>query len=151
MICRLLTYLTNCLFGKPVTVAVKKEVKMKEDVMTEAHRLANFEDLGTIHWNVPEIRRRINELSQEIRALKKEMRTPHHQVTWNEQCELGALKHRVTVLVVLQAFRRGKNHFVNRKFESGQSYSLADQESWLESHLDLHDRRELAIVETPTS
>lgn len=144
MICKLITYLTNCLFGKKDPVQTgKKELKVKE-MMTESHRLSNFEDLKAIKWNVPELRARINELAQEIRLLKRQIRTPKHQVTWSEQCELGALKHRVTVLVALQAFRRGKIHFVNS--------SIEDQEAWLESHLDLQDRRELAIIEeTPAS
>lgn len=144
MICRLFTYLTDYLFGNQNQ---QKEVPVipKDNMMNEASRLTNFSDMHSITWNVPEIRKRINDLSQEIKLLKKEIRTPHHQVTWAEQCELGALKHRVTVYAALQAFRRNKLHF--------QHMSPADQLDWLESHLDLDDRRELAIVtmETPAS
>ena len=147
MICGLITYITNCLFGKKDPVETGKKgltvEEMMERMMTESHQLSNFEDLRKISWNVSEIKKQINELAQEIRLLKKEIRTPHHKVTWSEQCELNALKHRVTVLVVLQAFRRGKLHFIKG--------SLEEQEAWLESHLDLHDRRDLAKIETPTS
>lgn len=143
MICRLFTYLTTCLFG--TQTQPRKEVSMspKEAMMNEASRLSNFNNLKAINWNVPEIRRQIKELSQEIRDLKKEIRTPHHQVTWSEQCELGVLKHRVTVLATLQAFRRGNIHFSN--------FSISDQFAWLEEHLDLDDRRDLARIETPAS
>jgi len=144
MICRLFTYLTDYLFGSQ-TQPPRKEVPMvpKEAMLNEVSRLSNFKDLSTIRWNVPEIRRQINELSQEIRLLKKEIRTPHHKVTWSEQCELGALKHRVTVLVVLQANRRGKIHLVGKTSE--------EQRNWLEDHLDLDDRRDLARIEMPAS
>jgi hypothetical protein len=115
----------------------------KESLLNEANRLSNFTDLSAIRWNVPKIREQINDLAQEIRLLKKEIRTPHHQVTWSEQCELGALKHRVTVLVVLQATRRDRIHFVGK--------TLEEQRDWLEERLDLDDRRDLARIETPAS
>jgi hypothetical protein len=143
MICRLFTYLTDCLFGSQ-TQPPRKEVSVvpKEALMKEASRLSNFNDLKAVNWNVPEIRRQIKEVSQEIRLLKKEIRTSYHQITWNEQCSLGALKHRATVLTALQAFRRGNIHFVNS--------SISDQFLWLEEHLSLDDRRDLARIEVQT-
>lgn len=143
MICRLFTYLTDYLFGSQ-TQSTRKEVPMiPKEVINEACCLSNFKDLSTIRWNVPKIREQINDLSQEIRLLKKEIRTPHHKVTWSEQCELGALKHRVTVLVVLQASRRRKIHLVGKTSE--------EQRNWLEDHLDLDDRRDLARIEITAS
>jgi len=100
----------------------------------------NYDDLSQINWNVSEIKKRIRAISFEIYVLKREMRESGHNVTWSEQCELGALKHRATVLSTLQAFRRNKLH--------RQNSCLAEQADWLDSHLDLTDREEMAKTES---
>ncbi len=132
MIYRLITYLNKLLFGSQTT---RKDEKM--DSKEKLCKLPNRSmKLPEITWNVPEIRQRINDLTQEIKALKRDIRASGHEITWAEQCELGALKHRATLFAALQAWRRNKLHF--------KQMNATEQLNWLESHLCLEDREELS-------
>lgn len=153
MLSRLISCLTTCLFGEPITVnTVKKEVNVstnepitgitvkKEVSMSEADP-----SIADHPWDAAKIKKKIGEISQEIKLLKKEIRTPYHQVTWKEQTDLASLKHQVTVLMVLQAFRRGKLHFTRG---DRSNWALDSHESWLEENLDWRSWTDLVKIKT---
>lgn len=80
-------------------------------------------DPDTINFN--KLREDRRELDEEIRALKKELRSPWGD-TWMgaEQNQLRRLKAEATSLCILRAYLRGKQHLSDEGFNKEES--LAD-------------------------
>ena len=61
-------------------------------------------------YDIHRLRRELCDLGEEIRALKKEIRTPHHNPTSQEMSRLRKMKLSATKLCCLRAHHRGKRH-----------------------------------------
>lgn len=61
-------------------------------------------------YNIPEIRRAMREVAEEIIALKKQIRQPNYLPTSVEYSDLKEMKLAYTILCCLRAHHRGKFH-----------------------------------------
>ena len=60
--------------------------------------------------DMPKLRSEINEVSGELKALKKEIRQPGHMLTWKEAATMKGRKAEATLLCCLRAHLHGKIH-----------------------------------------
>lgn len=106
----------------------QKEIKMAKMIDKEVIQQKE------LTWSIKKLKIAINEYSLKIKTLKKAIRQPNVNITWQQHSELTSLKWTATMLCAIRASFRKKVHL--------HGMTLEEQQAWLDEN-GMEDYKEL--------